>query len=47
MPDVWQELKELQDKVKMPYKDSKTIHDIETRFITEDSQTTIFDFLDD
>ena len=47
MPDVWQELKELQDKVKMPYKNGKTIHDIEMRFITEDSQTTIFDFLDD
>lgn len=45
MPDVWQELKELQDKVKMPYKDRKTIHDIETRFITEDSQMTIDDFL--
>lgn len=47
MPNVWQELKDLQDKVKMPYKDGKTIHDIEMRFITEDSQTTIFDFLDD
>lgn len=43
MPDVWQELKELQDKVQMPYKGNKTIHDIETRFITEDDQMTIFD----
>ena len=43
MPDVWQELKELQDKVQMPYKDGKTIHDIETRFITEDAQISIFD----
>lgn len=46
MPDVWQELKELQDKVQMPYKDGKTIHDIELRFVNEDNQTTIFDFLD-
>ena len=45
MPDVWQELKDLQDKVKMPYKDGKTIHDIEMRFITEDSQMDIFDFI--
>ena len=43
MPDVWQELKDLQDKVKMPYKDGKTIHDIEARFITEDAQMSIFD----
>ena len=45
MPDVWQELKDLQDKVKMPYKDGKTIHDIETRFITEDAQMSIEDFM--
>lgn len=45
MPDVWNELKELQDKVKMPYKDGKTIHDIETRFITEDAQMSIDDFI--
>jgi len=44
MPEVWQELKDLQDKVKMPYKDSKTIHEIEARFITEDAQMTIDDF---
>ena len=43
MPDVWQELKDLQDKVKMPYKDGKTIHDIEMRFITEENQMDIFD----
>ena len=43
MPKVWQELKELQDKVQMPYKDGKTIQDIETRFITEDAQISIFD----
>ena len=47
MPDVWQELKDLQDKVKMSYKNGKTIHDIEMRFINEDSQMTIFNFLDD
>lgn len=45
MPDVWQELKELQDKVQMPYKDGKTIHDIETRFIKEDAQMNIFDYI--
>lgn len=46
MPDVWQELKELQDKVQMPFKGNKTIHDIETRFITEDNQMTIFDLIE-
>ena len=45
MPNVWQELKVLQDKVKMPYKNGKTIHDIEMRFITEDSQMTIEDYM--
>lgn len=45
MPDVWQELKELQDKVKMPFKGNKTIHDLEARFITEDSQMTLEDFI--
>lgn len=45
MPDVWQELKDLQDKVKMPYKDGKTIHDLEMRFITEDAQMSLSDFL--
>lgn len=44
MPDVWQELKELQDKVKMPFKGDKTIHDLELRFISEDAQMSIFDF---
>lgn len=46
MPNVWQELKDLQDKVQMPYKDGKTIHDIEMRFITEDAQMSIEDFID-
>lgn len=44
MPDVWQKLKELQDKVQMPFKGNKTIHDLETRFITEDNQINIFDY---
>ena len=39
------ELKDLQNKAKMPYKDGKTIHDIEMRFITEDNQMDIFDFI--
>lgn len=46
MPNVWQELKELQDKVQMPFKGNKTIHDLETRFITEDNQMNIFDYLE-
>lgn len=45
MPEVWEELKDLQDKVKMPFKGSSTIHDLETRFITEDAQMTIDDLL--
>ena len=45
LPDVWKELKELQDKVKMPYKDGKTIQDLETRFLVEDSQMNIFEFI--
>ena len=45
LPEVWQELKALQDMVQMPYKDGKTIHDIEMRFITEDAQMCISDFL--
>ena len=46
MPDVWQELRELQEKVQMPYKGGKTIHDLEMRFITEDAQMSISDFLE-
>ena len=45
IPKVWQELKDLQDIVKMPYKDGKTIHDLELRFIDEDAQITIEDFM--
>ncbi len=45
MPEVWQELKDLQDKVQMPFKGDKTIHELEMRFITEDAQMTIDDFL--
>lgn len=45
LPDVWQELKKLQDKVQMPFKQDKTIHDLETRFISEDSQMTVDDFI--
>ena len=32
-------------EIGMPYKDGKTIHDIEARFITEDAQMTINDFI--
>ena len=46
MPDVWKELKDLQNKVQIPYKDGKTIQDLETRFLTEDSQMDIFSFLE-
>ena len=45
LPELWQELKALQDKVEMPYKNGKTIHDIEMRFIAEDAQMSISDFL--
>lgn len=45
LPNVWQELKELQDKIQMPFRGDKTIHDLETRFISEDSQMTIEEFL--
>ena len=45
IPKVWKELKDLQDIVKMPYKDGKTIHDLETRFINEDAQMSIEDFI--
>lgn len=45
LPEVWKELKELQDKVQIPFKGDKTIHDLETRFVSEDSQMTIDDFM--
>lgn len=45
LPSVWEELKEIQNKVKMPFRDGKTIQDIETRFITEDQQMDIFDYI--
>lgn len=45
LPEVWQELKELQNKVRIPFKADKTIYDLEARFIAEDSQITIEDFL--
>lgn len=41
MPEVWQELKDLQDKVQIPFKDNQTIQDIEKRFISEDAQMTL------
>ena len=44
MPDVWEELKWLQDKIQMPFKGGKTIHDLEARFVSEDSQMSIFDY---
>lgn len=46
MPDIWQELKELQDKVQMPFKGGKTIHDLEARFASEDAQMSLFDFME-
>lgn len=45
LPEVWKELKALQDKVEMPFRDGKTIHDYEARFITEDAQMCIEDYL--
>lgn len=45
LPEIWNELKQLQDQVQMPFKAGKTIHDIETRFIAEDAQMTLEDFI--
>lgn len=45
MPEVWAELKALQDKIQMPFKGDKTIHDLEARFVSEDSQMSIEDFI--
>ena len=44
LPETWNELKSLQDKISIPYKDGKTIYDYEKRFCLEDRQLTIFDF---
>lgn len=46
MPEIWEELKILQDIVQMPYKDGKTIYDLEARFISEDMQLTVWDLLE-
>lgn len=45
LPELWNELKELQDQFQTPYKNNMTIHDLEARFIAEDSQGSIFDFI--
>lgn len=44
LPDVWEELKALQSVIELPYKDGKTIFDIERRFVEEDRQISIFEF---
>jgi len=44
LPNVWQELKDLQDKVEMPYRDGKTIHDLERRFMLEAAQISLFEY---
>ena len=43
LPDTWKELKNLQDRIDMPYKKDMTVHDLEERFIEEDRQLSIFD----
>lgn len=45
LPDVWNELKDLQDKISMPFKNGSTIHDLENRFISEDAQITFPEYL--
>ena len=45
MPDLWEELKVLQDKVELPFKGDMTIHDLERRFYYEDAQMSLEDFL--
>lgn len=44
LPDVWAELKALQDAIGEPYRDGKTISDFERRFEREDMQSNIFEF---
>lgn len=45
MPTVWQELKTLQNKIQIPFHGDQSVHDLEIRFISEDNQMTIYDFL--
>ncbi len=45
LPDVWQELVSLQDKIPMPYKKGCTVYDLEERFEREDGQLSVFDFI--
>lgn len=44
LPSVWEELKALQSAIDIPFKDGKTIFDIERRFVEEDRQISIFEF---
>lgn len=43
MPNTWAKLKDLQDKVGVPYRGTKTIYDFEERFNLENAQISIFD----
>ena len=42
MPKVWERLKELQKRISTPYRDDKTIFDLEKRFKKEQEQMSLF-----
>lgn len=46
LPDYWDKLKALQSRIDRPFKGNKTIFDLENRFRQEDSQITVFDFIE-
>lgn len=43
LPHVWSELKDLQQKIYMPFKKGLTVEDLEDRFRKEDSWMSIYD----
>ena len=46
MPTVWGELRNLQEKIKRPFKDGKTVFELEERFKNEPKQLSFFDFFE-
>lgn len=47
LPEYWERLKELQDKIDIPFKSGKTVHDLERRFRSEGKQITIEEVLNE
>lgn len=45
LPETFEKLKILQDKIGMPFRDGKTVYDLEERFKLEESQMTIWDMV--